>query len=308
MKKLSCYIVQPQVLNSMQKLELRVYRKIGVLSFRKFLFSLERFRHRQDGQTNWNYHMRTLSSGGAAAFESYLIYHSLLHSVSLTLLVILMIWKAACDLPWNVMDALAAGMCAVNLWCLMLQRYNWLRIWSLRVQARQIRTRRLRRRTEQLLSILRKPDALQEGEEDMAWVQATLAHLSEGELVCLGERDVPSLRRMSALLDEVELEGRGRTIPAGKPAASQPIDRLAEALAVQAQPCGKVERRVDWLQRQILPHRVPLLSRCAVVTENEAAEEAFSALFCQSAPEEILETLALLAAVLERLLEHGTQK
>lgn len=297
---------QSQVLNPVQRFELHVYRALGVPPFRRALFSLERFRYRWDGQTNRNYHMRTVSPGGAAAFESYLLYHNLLHGVSLALLVTALLGKAGGALPWNGMDILAVGMCVINLWCLMLQRYNWLRLQELRIRARRTRARRLNRRVERVLAALGETDGAPEMREDLVRVRALLAKLSAGDIVYLGADDVPCLRRMAALLEASGSEcGRGKPAPEKAP-APQPMDCLARELAARAEPYSRTERRADRLQRLLLPGRVPLLSLCAVVTEDGLAEAAFSALLRCSKPEQIRESLILLEAVLERLSAGDT--
>ena len=51
--------------------------------------------------------MRAISPGGAAAFESYLFYHDLIHGISLILLAVILLGKIAYALPWAGMDALA---------------------------------------------------------------------------------------------------------------------------------------------------------------------------------------------------------
>ena len=292
---------QPRALDPAQRFELRVYRALGVLPFRQALFSLERIRHRRDGRTNKNYHMRALSPGGAAAFESYLLYHCLLHGVSLALLAAVLLGKAVFALPWNGMDVLAAGMFVINIWCLMLQRYNQLRLRELRTLARQARARRLDRRAKRVLAALGPVGAYPEAREDLALVRAVLAGLSAGNIVYLGADDVPGLRRMAALLETAGPE-RGRMTSAPEdPPAARPMDCLARELAALAQPYSRTERWVDRLQRRLRPGRVPLLTLCAVVTEDRQAEAAFSDLFRCSGPEKIWDALMLLEAVLERL-------
>ena len=132
-------------------------------------------------------------------------------------------------------------------------------------------------------------------------MRAVLADLSAGNIIYLGADDVPGLRRMAGLLEAAGPE-RGRAAPAPEgPPAALPMDRLARELAARAQPCSRTERRVDRLQRRLRPGRAPLLSLCAVVTEDGPAEAAFSELFRCSGPEKIWETLTLLEVVLERL-------
>lgn len=305
MVRRSHHTFRPKVLTQGQRFELCAYRALGILPFRRLLFSLERFRHRKDRRTNPNYHMRAISPGGAAALESYLFYHDLIHGISLILLAVILLGKIAYALPWAGMDALAVGMCAVNLWCLMLQRYNRLRLRQLRAQAWQLQVRRLRRRTALFLAALEHSDPALEIDGDLALVQELLTHLSVGEIVYLGPDDIPALRRMAALLDAAGLDRRVKTPAQEVRTASQPVDHLAGELAIQAQPYSRVERRVDRIQRRLLPHRKPLLSSCAIVTVDGQTEAAFSALFRQSSPEGIWETLAVLAAVLERLPEKG---
>lgn len=301
MARRTCRASRSRALGPVQRFELRVYRALGVLPFRQALFSLERVLRGRDGRTNSNYHMRALSPGGAAAFEGYLLYHNLLHGSSLALLAAVLLGKSVFARPWNGVDILAAGMCVINIWCLMLQRYNGLRLRELRALARQARARRLDRRAERVLTAPGKTGAAPETREDLALVRTLLAGLSAGNIVYLRAGDAPGLRRMAALLEAAGPE-RQRVTPAPEgPSAALPIDRLARELAGRAQPCARTERRADRLQRRLRPGSAPLLSPCAVVTEDGTAEAAFSGLFRGSGPEKVLETLMLLEAVLERL-------
>lgn len=192
-------------------------------------------------------------------------------------------------------------MCALNVWCLMLQRYNRLRLRQLRQTARQRREKRLRRRTEKTLSALSSFGALPG--EDLALVQRLLTALSAGEIACLEADSVPGLYRLASLMDAAE-PGRGAPAKdARRQASLLPANLLAKTL--EARPYSRVELWVDRLGRRLAPRRSPLLSPCAVVTGDRLAEEAFSALFRQAGPEEIRETLMLLASVLPRLPAKG---
>ena len=294
-----------QALGPARRFELRVYRALGVLPFRQGLFFLERIKYRRNGGTNRNYHLRALSPGGAATFESYLLYHDLLHGVSLALLAAVLLEKAILALPWNGMDILAAGMCVINIWCLLLQRYNRLRLLELRTLARQARSRRLERRAERVVSALGKADAAPAAREDLALVRSLLTGLSAGNIVYLGADDVPSLRRMAALL-EAAGPGRGGAAAASEgPSAAPRIDRLVRELSARAQPYSRTERRVERLRRRLRPSSAPLIALCAVVTRDGPAEAAFSDLFRCSGPEKIWESLLLLELVLERLPSEG---
>ena len=268
--------------------------------FQRLIFAFERIRHRRDGGTNQNYHLSGFSVDAAGAFQGYLLYHVLLHMASLLLLAGFAFWKHVSHTGQNSAGLFICVLCIFNLECIMLQRYNALRIRQLRGRRRVIRARRTSRQAGQISSAFPaqyQPDWLR---EDLLLVRRMLDGLSNGQNVFLDQGVSPSLSRMAALLERADALPSRPVQPVLKENAGMPANQLAARCRRSSQPYSALEALVDRIQRLIpLKESTPLLSRCAIVTESAQTEAAFSRLFPQSSPSAIMETLLLLAMVLD---------
>lgn len=285
----------PRRPQGVQGFELRLYRRLGVLRLRRLLFALERARRGSGGGRNQNYHLERLSPEGAERFEGYLLYHTVLHGTSALLLAPLIPLLHICGLSWGAASVLPGLLIALHIWCIMLQRFNQLRIRRLRQRSQLARRRRMESRLDRLLDAFSPDDSPACMEEDLRQVRGILDGLSKGEDVFLNEAE--GLFRLAELLERADL------LP--PPSGRSPVRRrewTLEELAARARPYGRVEARADRIQRRLRPGAPGMLSRCAVVTENAQAEAAFRRLFGEGGPERVYETLTLLARALERRL------
>ena len=111
-----------------ERAELRLYRALGIEPFRRLMFAVERLRHRRDGARNANYHLTESAPGALAGAMPFLRYNGALHAVALTaLLLALLLWRRFTDVSW-LWELPFWLLAALDLWCLMLQRYNAIRI------------------------------------------------------------------------------------------------------------------------------------------------------------------------------------
>lgn len=278
--------------------ELRLYRMLGVLPFRKFLFGVERLRHWKDGGKNKNYHMGKSSVGEAGRFEGYLLYNTFLHVVSLLLLAVFFVLKPIRYPGWHPWEIALYVLCLLNIWCIMLQRYNQLRIRQLRLRHSDLRAERVRRAAAKCISHLPEEYLPEQAEEDLRLVVRMQDGLAGGEVILLERKDADSLRRMSVLLGCAEKKKHGpQTAPDD---GSDSIETLAECYGEHARPYSRIEKRVSGLQRLLSPgRRDRILSTCCVVTEDRETEEAFGALFPRDSLNAVEEKLLMIKAVME---------
>ena len=106
--------------------ELKLYKFLGVELFRKLVFKLEKFIHRKDGGKNINYHVEKNNVDNYKSFKKYLYYNGNIHVRNVlkemgTLLVLLMFFN-------KIAMAILLADILKNLYCVMLQRYNYIRI------------------------------------------------------------------------------------------------------------------------------------------------------------------------------------
>lgn len=111
-----------------EDLELKIYKALGVKYFRNLAFKLEKLIHIKDKKKNINYHINDCKDlVSIDKFKKYLYYNGFIHvknlifgSVGLALMIIL---------NASVMPVIALSTLLLkDAYCVMLQRYNWIRI------------------------------------------------------------------------------------------------------------------------------------------------------------------------------------
>lgn len=111
-----------------EDLELKIYNALGVKYFRNLAFKLEKLIHIKDKKKNINYHINDCKDlVSIDKFKKYLYYNGFIHvknlifgSVGLALMIIL----NASVVPVIALSTLLLK----DAYCVMLQRYNWIRI------------------------------------------------------------------------------------------------------------------------------------------------------------------------------------
>ena len=111
-----------------EDLELKIYKALGVKYFRNLAFKLEKLIHIKDKKKNINDHINDCKDlVSIDKFKKYLYYNGFIHvknlifgSVGLALMIIL----NASVVPVIALSTLLLK----DAYCVMLQRYNWIRI------------------------------------------------------------------------------------------------------------------------------------------------------------------------------------
>ena len=111
-----------------EDIELKIYKALGVKQFRNLAFKLEKLIHIKDKKKNINYHINDCKDlVSIDKFKKYLYYNGFIHvknlifgSVGLALMIIL----NASVVPVIALSTLLLK----DAYCVMLQRYNWIRI------------------------------------------------------------------------------------------------------------------------------------------------------------------------------------
>lgn len=110
-------------------MEMKFYRKIGVLQWKKFvLWLMSKFIRDPEMRKGGNYYLRRISLSAVKDFKKALWFNGTIHAIG-TLFGILAIRD--CVITNNIISAgMVINIIAffINLYCVMLQRYNWLRI------------------------------------------------------------------------------------------------------------------------------------------------------------------------------------
>ena len=132
-----------------RKIEIKVYELLGVKLFRKAAFRLEKIVHRKDKGKNTNYHIQKNEVNSLGEFKKYLYYNGAIHTsnlirgIPLLALMFLLNFKT---LSIIVLSALLLK----DAYCVMLQRYNWLKINGFEEKLQVRKNKRIERRVEEI--------------------------------------------------------------------------------------------------------------------------------------------------------------
>ena len=293
MAKENGQIPELREMSGWNRFELRLYRRLGVLPFRKLLFRVERLRHCKDGGRNKNYHMGRLSVYEAGRFEGYLLYNTFLHTLGLVLMVLFFVLKHLCYPVWHWAEWLLLLPFLLNLWCIFLQRYNLLRIRQLRIHRRDVLKERVRREADRLYGKAAERCSAEQLRTDLELAERMLTVLRTGGAAVLEHEDAAGLERMGSLFAGSKKQGSGAEDP-------------AVSLEAKSAPYTRVERRVSGLQRLFAPGS-DILSPCSIVTADAETEAAFDRLFPRKTADSMEETICVLKDVMEYALSEKNE-
>ena len=260
--------------------EIRLYQMLGVRKFRDCVFALERRKHRKDSEQNSNYHIRFLSYTGILRHYSYLSYNALIHIISILALLIHILAAHLIGYPLKGLGFFFLLPIVLNLYCIMLQRYNALRL----KQYQRLYEKKYEIRIEKNAAALRKniPSDYSETQirEDERWLKNMRIHIQNERDFLINEKDAPVLNRLYEWAVSADVCWGGRK----EYPVSQGLKRKPELYT-------RGDLKADWLRTHFKGEGNTLLRPYAVLTEDEAGEEAFSRLFCNDTMDSIREVI-----------------
>lgn len=179
--------------------EMRLYECLGVKLFRILVFKLEKFIHRKDMGRNINYHVSSFDGRAVEGFVKYLFYNGAIHVRNIVFFVGFFAVRYGIFQSISVADILLWLILIKDVYCVMLQRYNYLRI--------QCRLDRLaekeRLRIERKAANYSKANPYKNCEDlqkDLLFVQTMQKRFCERECVFIGEEEIYALKRLGQLL------------------------------------------------------------------------------------------------------------
>ena len=194
------------------KTELKIYRILGIESFRHFLFRLEKSRHRKDGRVNSNYHLKKGYAGRIQSFFPFLLYNSFIHILGLFVGILYLVVRIFI-IPRNFFwaDFIIIVTSILNLYCLLLQRYSFLRIKNAALRERERREDRIQRKLQ-----LADPTGLsvygrEVLEGDMALLKELKQTVENRRSFIFQTTHNPSLERFCTLVPEKSKKDTGLT-------------------------------------------------------------------------------------------------
>lgn len=186
------------------KVELRIYELLGIKIFQKLTFLLEKIIHRNDNGYNENYHLKKkYCNGNVQDFKKFLFYNGGIHIRNiLFIIIIILIKKIFKCIAW--FDCILIILAVKDIYCVMLQRYNYIRIQNCIDLQNKAKERRINKKTEKIKSDISKSYDLKNYTQDINFINSFMKKLSANELIEFKEEDIISLRRIMGLGKENE--------------------------------------------------------------------------------------------------------
>lgn len=131
--------------------ERRLYEFFGIRLFRKLALKLESFRHLKDNSRNINYHLYGSGISSVKSFTGYLLYNAACHGISLSFVAIYFTITWTVGVRYIALDISMCILFLINLYCIMLQRYTYIKIHEFAERLVNAKNNRIDDRIEQLL-------------------------------------------------------------------------------------------------------------------------------------------------------------
>lgn len=127
--------------------EIKLYELLGVKVFRSLVFKLEKLIHKKDKRKNINYHIKRINIDELESFKKYLYYNGFIHTKNSIIIFGMILFNIIMS-NYLIFIVLIPELIR-NLYCVMLQRYNYIKInQSIHRLEKVIERKEQRRRSE----------------------------------------------------------------------------------------------------------------------------------------------------------------
>lgn len=281
--------------SKLNRIELRVYELLGIRLFRKAILLFEKIRHLRDGDRNENYHPKNTSLTKMESFSGYLIYNSLFHIVSIALVIVYFIITIAMQLHYLGIDILMYIVVVFDLYCLMLQRYIYLKFKLHGIKVREKRDNQLQKIIKKIRPLLDEKDIVELQEEYELLLRIHESQLTGNDCV-LDSRSSESLKRLSVIAEQCQVV-RTKT-----PAMCEIGTTFGERLSLlEPHLYSDAEKRVSNLQTLLRVDKSRNVSfGYSFITEDSNCEDSLCALFPDMSREKVEFTILCLLTAYEQ--------
>ncbi len=275
--------------------ELRFYELIGVKLFRKAVLAFEKFKHRKDGLQNENYHPKGLSCAGLKRFSGYLIYNALLHIISQLFAVLYFVIVIIFKPNLLMLDIAVCIMAVFNFYCIMLQRYIYLKMKQHICKTLDKMNKKIGSYTDSIACALCGKRA-QELDEEYRLLCYLKYSAEKGEDCVLTDECIPVLLRLSAIAEQFSSH-----LPRVRAAEDKPVGELLREAKSKTCVFSRLELQVSRLQCILgFKPNENVLFGYSIVTESAECEAALRRLFPICTDGAIEFTVATLSAAYEQ--------
>lgn len=184
-----------------RQLEIKLYEILKIRFFQKMVFCLETQIHKRDGGYNQNYHFSTKENNFSEHFIQYLFYNGTIHVRNIVYLNLYFIIKLYFfSFHWYDMFLLFLGI--KDLYCVMLQRYNFLRIRNYQILCNKKREKKLQLAISNLTNNVSSYDPIHQ-KQDLLLIKRLKHCYESNKYTFLDSKDLQSLKRLQQLKEHI---------------------------------------------------------------------------------------------------------
>ncbi len=248
--------------------ELKLYELMGIKFFKRVILRFEAIKHFKDSGKNSNYHIRGTSSISLDSSFAFFIYNSIFHFTSI--LLIFLYFAISQAVLFNSL-AINIGMVILfilNVYCIILQRYNYLRLKLILEKRAKRNEKKIRDYKEHILNCLekkRKADLL----EEYSLIKELYESAVLGIDYFIPKSSESVLRRIASI--SCEIDNSQLFVP-----VFNTDKELIKSICANSQVISNPEMRIFRIQtllRAFFPKSI--LYGFSVITESYGCEKAF---------------------------------
>ena len=181
------------------RVEKHIYELLGIRKFQKMTFILEKIVHRNDNGYNENYHFKKVRNQvDIQKFIKYLFYNGIIHIRNLFFISVFLTVKIM--LKWlSWFDSIIILLALKDIYCVMLQRYNYIRIKNYIELQNKKHEIHINRMMGIMSNEINNKYDFKYCEQDMKFINKFMDCISKNEVIKFSHEDIESLKRIMEL-------------------------------------------------------------------------------------------------------------
>lgn len=184
--------------------EKRILELLGICHFRKLVFLLEKIIHFKDKGYNTNYHLKYLRKNATEDFKKFLLYNAIIHIRNLIIFLIILAINVIFEtFKFNWYWIALIIFAVKDLYCILLQRYNYLRIKITEYNYSLAKLKFCENTRQKISRLISKQEySLSAKKEDLLFIRNLINRINTNEIVYIEKNEYESVRRLSKYLKE----------------------------------------------------------------------------------------------------------
>lgn len=270
------------------RFETTIYEVLGIKFFKKVILLFERIKHAKDGGKNENYHPHDTSCTTLRRFSGYLIFNSLFHAVSLLLVAIYFTVTRILLINNIVVDILMIVVAVFDIYCLMLQRYIYLRFQQHIAKKQLVHLNAKENRITDIISRLESKSA-NDIDKESSFLEGLKSKVLSGEDVVLSGDAEEILVNIADVLNENRNKERVRQCYV------ETLGDLFSKLPANTRVISTKQWCVSKLQRIMgFDKKDTVLFGVCIIAESATLNDAYRRIFPHSSLDSMLDTIEVL--------------